>query len=125
MLVQNIFDLLQNSSFSDLLDVVGAIKDAGNHSINKLLQLYDDLGTAIWINRVAVKPLIDALLQEPLCDKVWFFYLLNVSDTALARPDEYSYSRNFIHAPFWIAILYTKIGAVPPPAVSFLLILGR
>ncbi|KAJ3090469.1 hypothetical protein HK102_003650 [Quaeritorhiza haematococci] len=71
----------------------------------------------------ALRDAMDAKSPE-LVDVFWQFFLADVPDNHLVRPDEYNYSRNFIHAPFWVALLMTKL-KVPPPVVSLSDNVGR
>jgi hypothetical protein len=105
------------SPFGFMTNHIKAVKAAGQEPISSQLHNFDCLGELIWANKSVAKPLVDGLQQEIICDKMWNYFLLNVSDTTLVRPDEYNYNRNFVHAPIWTALLYTKIGAFPPIVV--------
>ena len=83
-------------------------------SVDTHVQHLDSMGEVFSTNKALLKPLIDGFQQDVSGDKMWWFFLLDVSDATLVRPDEYAYNRNFVHAPYWTAILFTKIGALPP-----------
>ncbi|KAJ3226007.1 hypothetical protein HK099_005713 [Clydaea vesicula] len=113
-LLKNLSELLAKTEYLDLALPFNLIRDGINEPLSKMVQLFDDLATAFINNKTGLKILIEGLLSETVSDKVWNFFLHDVTENSLVRPDEYGYTRNFIHAPFWTAILYTKLGAVPP-----------
>lgn len=55
------------------------------------------------------------LNDESLSDVYWTFFLHDVPDTQLAKPDDYSYDRNYVVSPTWVSLLYSKLRVAPPP----------
>lgn len=99
------------------------LKEVPAVKLTSRIKVYDEFATFLSINRSHCKQIIETIVSEDISDYIWNFYLGDVSDNYLARPDEYTYKRNFIHTPFWFSTLYTKIGVLPPPTVRTLSIM--
>ncbi|KAJ3309526.1 hypothetical protein HDV04_005966 [Boothiomyces sp. JEL0838] len=106
---------LGGSYLSPILLPLGKLRDSAGVSQLAQLRLYDQLSTAMAVNKVDLRALIDAIAAPAKVDKFWAFYLASVPDNQLARPDEYNYDLNNIHNPLWISLLYTKFSIPPPP----------
>lgn len=85
---------------------------------NLLIQIkaYDSLSTALAVNKIELRAIIEPLLGVERTDVFWNFFLHDIQENQLARSDEYDYSRNYIVNPFWIALLGTKFNIIPPPS---------
>ena len=72
-------------------------------------------------NRAEFEPLIQAIVKPAPGKRVsafvedeWNYFMIDGVDTQLSNPDSYPFSRIFVQAPFWIAILFTKLNILPP-----------
>ena len=91
-----------------------------------ILKAYDELANCLARERIELKELIDAMVKDENVDEFWEFWLKDVPENQLVRPDEYSYVRNFVHAPFWVALCLTRLGVAPPPvAVRYFFVVSR
>ncbi|KAJ3318939.1 hypothetical protein HDV06_006928 [Boothiomyces sp. JEL0866] len=106
---------LGGSYLSPILLPLGKIRDSVGVSPLAQMRLYDQLSTAMAVNKVDLRALIDAIAAPARVDKIWAFYLASVPDNQLARPEEYNFDLNNIHNPIWVALLYTKFSIPPPP----------
>jgi small nuclear ribonucleoprotein (snRNP)-like protein len=106
---------LQNTSFKNLLIPLGAIRDSLGGPLLLTLKAYDELANSILKDRNEMKDLVDAMIHETAVDEYWNFFLEDAPENQLVKPDDYSYTRNFVHGPFWIALLLVKLGVPPPP----------
>ncbi|KAJ3041918.1 hypothetical protein HDV00_008427 [Rhizophlyctis rosea] len=109
---------LSNTPFRSIVTPLGLVKDALSTSQMQVMKAYDDLANALARERIELKELIDATVVDANVDEFWNFYLHDVPENQLVRPDDYNYTRNFVHAPFWIALLLTKLTIPPPPIAS-------
>ncbi|KAI8822501.1 armadillo-type protein [Fimicolochytrium jonesii] len=108
---------LSDTDFRTIVTPLGAVKDALDESFPSLLKAFDSLAFAMARDRIEIKALIDATIADHNVDHFWDFFLGDVVDNQMVDPDDYNYGRNFIHGPFWIALLLTKL-AVPPPSIA-------
>ncbi|KAI9106007.1 armadillo-type protein [Phlyctochytrium arcticum] len=108
---------MSNSSFRSIITPLGAVKDALQSGPAQLLKAYDELANCILKERAELPELIAAVTMDATGDEFWGFFLEDAPENQLVRPDDYNYARNFVHAPFWVALLLTKLGA-PPPALG-------
>ncbi|KAI9207546.1 armadillo-type protein [Polychytrium aggregatum] len=81
----------------------------------EVIKCMDELANQIAKDRVELREIIDSIISDDNADMMWNFFLSEVLDNGLVKPDEYDYSRNFIQSPFWVALLMTKLGVSPPP----------
>ncbi|KAJ3064614.1 hypothetical protein HDU98_011984, partial [Podochytrium sp. JEL0797] len=102
----------------ELMVPLGFVKDSFGGPPAKTIKAFDDLANSILKDRPKLQELIDALMMESTVDTFWFFYLEGVTDSQLVKPDEYDYTKNFIHSPFWISILLSKLSMTPPPLTT-------
>ncbi|KAJ3313925.1 hypothetical protein HDU76_002509 [Blyttiomyces sp. JEL0837] len=110
-----IIQWLQQSPFKNVLVTLGLLRDTLGGPVRVTLRAFDDLANFIAKERVDFAELIDAITQESSVDEYWMFFLDDAPENQLVRPDDYNYNRNFIHAPFWISILLSKLNVNPPP----------
>lgn len=59
--------------------------------------------------------LTEALGQPRLIDEYWTFFSAESADDQLIKPDDYRFSSTFIHTPYWIAMICSKLRFNPPP----------
>ncbi|KAI9350180.1 armadillo-type protein [Obelidium mucronatum] len=102
----------------DLMVPLGLVKDSFGGPLVTTLKAFDDLANAILKDKPKLQELIDALTSESSADTFWYFFLDGVTDSQLVKPDDYDYTKNFIHSPFWISILLTKLSMTPPPLTN-------
>ncbi|KAJ3148056.1 hypothetical protein HDU89_004901 [Geranomyces variabilis] len=105
---------LSETSFRAIVTPLGAVKDALHEPLLTLLKTMDDLAQAMARERSNIKDLVDAITLDANVDEFWDFYLAEAPDNQLVNPDDYSYAKNFVHSPFWISLLLTKLGVTPP-----------
>ncbi|KND03924.1 uncharacterized protein SPPG_01373 [Spizellomyces punctatus DAOM BR117] len=108
---------LSDTHFGSIVTPLGAVRDAQGGPFPLLLKAYDELANVIARDRTEITELVDAITLDANVDEFWNFYLEDAPDNQLVRPDDYNYARNFVHTPFWISLLLTKLG-VPPPSVG-------
>ncbi|KAJ3242402.1 hypothetical protein HDU78_001407 [Chytriomyces hyalinus] len=106
------------AAMKELLIPLGLVKDSLSKSIVHTIKAYDDLANAILKDKSKLTDLLESMTLETNADAFWGFYLEGVTDSQLVRPDDYDYTRNFIHAPFWISIVLTKLSMTPPPVTE-------
>ncbi|KAI8848354.1 armadillo-type protein [Chytridium lagenaria] len=114
----NLCKMLSGSKFESLVIPLGIFRDTLTGPLPGVIKGYDDLANFIEKNRSDLEELVDAITHEANVDEFWSFFLEDAPDNQLVRPDDYSYVRNFIHMPFWISILLTKLSVPPPPAAG-------
>ncbi|KAI8809948.1 armadillo-type protein [Cladochytrium replicatum] len=86
---------------------------------NDTLKCFSELASAIAKDRAGeLRELVVAITLDENVDTFWQYFLGSVDENQLAKPDDYNYSKNFVHSPCWTAILLTKLGIHPPPLVS-------
>ncbi|KAL2913671.1 hypothetical protein HK105_206831 [Polyrhizophydium stewartii] len=115
---QIVLDQIQHLGSTTLTQIISPltqVADSLRGPINPRIKAYDQLATALALHKTEYRPLIDAMLLYERIDEFWNFYLSDVPENQLARPDDYNYSRNFVQSPFWISILLTKFSCTPPP----------
>ncbi|KAJ3084110.1 hypothetical protein HDU99_003321 [Rhizoclosmatium hyalinum] len=99
---------------NQLMVPLGLLKDSFGGPLIYTIKAYDDLANAILKDKPKLQELIDSLTAEGTVDTFWFFFLDGVADSQLVKPDDYDYTKNFIHSPFWISILLAKLSMTPP-----------
>ncbi|KAI9005894.1 armadillo-type protein [Gaertneriomyces semiglobifer] len=107
---------LSDKSFPHIATPLGNVKDAQGGPFPLLLRAYDELAYSICMarERTEVGDLIKSITMEDKVDEFWNFFLQDAPDNQLVRPDDYNYARNFVHTPFWISLLLTKLEVLPP-----------
>ncbi|KAI8611201.1 armadillo-type protein [Chytriomyces sp. MP71] len=105
----------KSAAMKDLIVPLSLIRDSLGKSLPATIKAYDDLANAILKEKVKLTELIEFLTLETNADMFWDFFLEGIEDNKLVRPDDYGYTRNFVHAPFWISILLVKLCMTPPP----------
>ncbi|KAJ3014030.1 hypothetical protein HKX48_005388 [Thoreauomyces humboldtii] len=105
---------LADTHFRVIVTPLGAVKDAIGESLSTMIKAMDELAQAITRDQTAIKDLIEAITLDANVDEFWDFYLKDTPDNQLVSPDDYNYARNFVHSPFWISLLLTKLGISPP-----------
>ncbi|KAJ3352902.1 hypothetical protein HDU83_007559 [Entophlyctis luteolus] len=103
------------AGLKELMVPLGLVKDSIGGSVINTVKAFDNLANSILKDKPKLHELIDALTIESTVDKFWNFFLNGVTDSQMVKPDDYDYTRNFIHEPFWIAIILTKLSMTPPP----------
>ncbi|KAJ3208349.1 hypothetical protein HDU82_002587 [Entophlyctis luteolus] len=103
------------AGLKELMVPLGLVKDSIGGSVINTVKAFDNLANSILKDKPKLHELIDALTIESTVDKFWTFFLNGVTDSQMVKPDDYDYTRNFIHEPFWIAIILTKLSMTPPP----------
>lgn len=116
--------MISKTSYSELFSHLVKLKELSSLPKYTLLSNFEEIASVFVSSKSLLKPLIEAITAEVITDTFYSYYLGDVADNTLARPDEYSYSRNFVQAPFWISILYSKL-AVCPPQIVYYINLGR
>jgi hypothetical protein len=102
--------------------IAGPLEELSKPSNENLLTQIgnlDDLATAMAVNKLDLRLILDLVFQNEKTDYFWDYFLADVQENQLARPGDYDYSRNYTHSPFWIAILFTKFNILPPPNIQF------
>ncbi|RKO83110.1 hypothetical protein BDK51DRAFT_30371, partial [Blyttiomyces helicus] len=97
---------------------LGLVKDSLHLPLPTLLKTYDELATALAApipGSPSLATIVQAVGSEASADEFWNFFLADVPENQLVRPDDYPYWKNFVHAPFWVAIVLCKLGVLPPP----------
>ncbi|KAJ1562765.1 hypothetical protein HK096_003735 [Nowakowskiella sp. JEL0078] len=116
LIVKMIIDI-QIGAF--LLEYLETLKSSLNKPYFFTIKAYDDLAFAIAKEKLGgLQDLVAAIALEENVDLFWEFFLSDVPENQLVRPDEYNYTRNFIHSPFWISLLLTKLNVHPPPLTN-------
>lgn len=89
--------------------------------MTRIIRLYDAAATYfVTTTEEELTPFLSTMQESRFSDSFWSFYLFDAPENELVRPDDYSYSRNFVQCPFWVSLLYCKMGVRPPPlGVSF------
>ncbi|KAI9362464.1 armadillo-type protein [Zopfochytrium polystomum] len=113
--VDILVELINGTPFKSVLVPLGLVRDAVGSPLQAKIRAYDDLANFIFKERVELKDLVAALSQETTVDEFWNFFLKDAPENQLVRPDDYNYGRNFIHGPFWISLLLSKLSIAPPP----------
>ncbi|TPX59062.1 hypothetical protein PhCBS80983_g02729 [Powellomyces hirtus] len=105
---------LSDAHFRVIVSPLGAVKDALDEPLMTSLKAMDDLAQAMARDRGDIKELVEAITLDANVDEFWDFYLSDAPDNQLVNPDDYNYARNFVHSPFWVSLLLTKLGVAPP-----------
>ena len=116
LIIDQIF-ILGGSTITSISTQLTALREATMKSMLALTKAYDSLCTSIAVHKSEIRPIIDALINNERPDKYWSFFLGDVQENQLARPDDYNYFRNFTQSPFWISLLCTKFNILPPALV--------
>ncbi|KAI8904746.1 armadillo-type protein [Gorgonomyces haynaldii] len=114
VLVDNIV-ILGGTVIIPITSALTALREATSKSALTLIKAYDNLCIALAVHKPEMRALVDALCNTERADKFWSYYLEDVQENQLAKPDEYDYSRNYVQAPYWISLLCTKFNILPPP----------
>lgn len=114
-MIENLLAIISKAPYSVLSSDLLALRKVWTGDFLEQVRLFDNLAETLWANKSLAKPVVDGLQQELIADRLWNFFMNGASDASLVKPDEYSYARNFIHAPFWTAILFSKLSTLPPP----------
>ncbi|KAJ3055066.1 hypothetical protein HK097_011629 [Rhizophlyctis rosea] len=109
---------LSTTPFRTIVTPLGLIKDALTSPQMVIMKAYDELANVLARERIELKELIDAMVKDENVDEFWDFWLRDVPENQLVRPDEYSYTRNFVQSPFWCALVLTRLGVAPPVVAS-------
>ncbi|KAJ3213498.1 Jouberin [Dinochytrium kinnereticum] len=115
----SLYNAAIGTKFECLIIPLGILKDTLTRSLPIIIKGYDDLANFIEKNKLDLQDLIDSITHDANIDEFWNFYLEDAPENQLVRPDDYGYVRNFIHMPFWISILLTKLNVPPPPAAQY------
>ena len=107
-------------SLSSIMPLLVKVKENVKQPSHLLIRDLDNLANGIMKCRGELKPVLDVLLNHEYTDEYWIFYATDTPENQLIRPDDYNYNHLFIHGPFWIALLLTKLH-VPPPPLSVIL----
>ena len=99
--------------FKKLPPYLNAIKEARvkNNQL-ALPKAYDDLASVLPQNEY--KSVVEYLSSDKIATLVWDYYLRDAADNQLVQPDDYSYARNYIQSPYWLALLLTKLNVKAP-----------
>ena len=66
-------------------------------------------------NVLQSKDLLDSIILPRIIDEYWKFFSADTPDNQIISPDDYNFSPTFIHCPYWIAIICSKLNLHPPP----------
>ncbi|KAJ1568770.1 hypothetical protein HK405_014015 [Cladochytrium tenue] len=111
--------LLEDTPFRSVLVPLGLVHDSINGgTLERRLRAFDELANFLYKNKGDLQDLVSALGQKTTVEEFWIFFLKDTPENQLVRPDDYDFGRNFIHAPFWIALVLTKLSVGPPPALG-------
>jgi hypothetical protein len=113
-----LINLMGGTLFNSISVSLGNIRDTVTTTKVELIRAYDQLCTAIAINKSELRGAIDAATLPARIDAFWDFFSEHVPDNQLARPEEYNFNKNFVHDPIWISLLCTKLSVPPPPFES-------
>ena len=112
----------QNSSTKQLFGPLEKLREViSSRSLLRIVKCYDEVASTIIEHKEDFASLVGAIRQEEIVDQFWSFFLHDVPENQLARPDDYSYARLFVHSPFWVSLLLSKIG-MPPPSIQVLFV---
>lgn len=103
------------SSLNGLAGALQQVGDCVNKPILTRIKAYDALAVSLAMQKVELRPLVDALLVSDCTDAYWNFFHANVQENQLARVDIYESGINYIQTPFWVALLCTKFNIAPVP----------
>ncbi|KAJ3000336.1 hypothetical protein HDV02_006143 [Globomyces sp. JEL0801] len=103
------------SFMTPILSQLNKIRDSVTSSPLNQMRVYDNLCTAMAINKIELRPLIDAMILPFRVDQFWDFFLSGIPENQLARPEDYNYKKVYIQMPIWISLFYTKFNVPPPP----------
>ncbi|TPX30748.1 hypothetical protein SmJEL517_g05768 [Synchytrium microbalum] len=101
---------------ASVLELVKLLPKASESGLRAVLKVYDDIANKICNVQTSCAPLVEVITADESVDRFWEFFLSDVPENQLVRPDDYSYTRNFVQAPFWISLLLCKFRLPPPPA---------
>ncbi|KAJ8326515.1 hypothetical protein O5D80_005263 [Batrachochytrium dendrobatidis] len=105
---------LGNQSLVQIQSQLNQMNESLQGTLQIKIRAYDQLATSLAIHKTDYRSLIDAMLLHERIDEFWQYYLADVPENQLARPDDYNYSRNMIQSPFWVSLLFTKLSCAPP-----------
>lgn len=115
-IINILISLFERSAFKTVIAPLVALRNTlGGSSIFITIRAFDDLANFVQKDRTELRDLVNGISQDSTVDEFWEFFLGDAPDNQLVRPDDYNYGRNFIHNPYWIAIMLTKISVPPPP----------
>ncbi|TPX45274.1 hypothetical protein SeMB42_g04067 [Synchytrium endobioticum] len=100
---------------ASLLDTVKLLPKSAEHGLHRVVTMYDQIASKLSVLRTDCAEFIAAITTDALVDTFWNFFLNDVPENQLVRPDDYSFTRNSVQTPFWISLLLTKLRASPPP----------
>ncbi|KXS12168.1 ARM repeat-containing protein [Gonapodya prolifera JEL478] len=112
-LLTHLSNVTTTKTFNGVLNALASATIS--YTSNDLVRYFDELGNSFFTERSECRNLVDAIIDPNLGDAFWRFWMGDVQDNQLAHPDEYNFSKIFIHAPFWVPILFTKLGVPPLP----------
>lgn len=122
---EKVVDYLINTSGGSLgsaMMFLGKIRDAIKGPAHVLIREMDAFANGIYKVRNEIKAFLEVLTAPGFVDEYWTFFAADTPESQLIRPDDYNFNAVFVHAPFWIALLLTKLSVPPPPFSVSLLI---
>jgi hypothetical protein len=109
---------LSKLHFPTVLPLIQRVASVGTHcpSSPLVLRALDDLANGLEDLRSELRTFLGVLGQERIVSKIWTYFTAELMDESgfQLNPDDYPYQKNTCQTPFWIAMLYTKLGVSPP-----------
>ncbi|OAJ41162.1 hypothetical protein BDEG_24803 [Batrachochytrium dendrobatidis JEL423] len=98
-----------------LIQMITPLCASSNESIQlKALEVLHAITPALLATSQADISFVWAYIVALMSPALGSYYLADVPENQLARPDDYNYSRNMIQSPFWVSLLFTKLSCAPP-----------
>jgi hypothetical protein len=116
--VKELVDMLTTMGgafFGPLSTQLGKLRDAQHLTSLGMMKLYDQLITALAVAKLEMKSLVETFSIPYRVDSFWQYFMHKVPENQLVRPEEYDYTRNYVHNPIFSALLFTKFSVPPPP----------